>query len=189
MASDVDRDAPLHRPGRDVGLQDLVVFTVIAEEILGEGAVEDVAEFLGHLQIVFDIDTEPLEFVGLVAGADAEHQASIRQRVGGRDFSREPCRVVERQDDDGGAEPNLFGDRGTVRDDHQRRCAEAVIREMVLGKPGDRVAELVSEPGLLRDLGKNFRCLLFGAARPHQIEDAKLHHPLLRFACPQPWPR
>src|SRR4029077_19984210 len=51
---------------------------------------------------------------------------------------------------------------------------------MVLGKPSDRVAELVSEPGLLRDLGKNFRCLLFGVARPHQIEDAKLHHPLLR---------
>ena len=28
---------------------------------------------------------------------------------------------------------------------------------MVLGEPGDRVAELVSESRMLRDLGKNFR--------------------------------
>jgi hypothetical protein len=31
---------------------------------------------------------------------------------------------------------------------------------------------------------------LFGVARPHQIEDAEFHRPLLRFAwLPQPWPR
>ncbi len=53
---------------------------------------------------------------------------------------------------------------------------------MVLGEPGDRVAELVSEPRLLRDLGKNFRRRLFGGARPHQIEDAEFHRSLLRFA-------
>jgi hypothetical protein len=49
-----------------------------------------------HLQIDFDIDAEPLEFVGLVAGADAEHQATVRQRVGGCDLGREPRWVVER---------------------------------------------------------------------------------------------
>ena len=163
-------------------VRDLVVLAVVAEEILGEGTIEDVAEFLGHLQIGFDIDAEPLEFIGLVAGADTEHQAPVRERVGGRNLGGEPRRVVERQDDDRGAEPDFFGNRGAVRNHHQRRRAEAVIREMVLGEPGDRVAELVSEPRLLRDLGKNFRRRLFGGARTHQIEDAEFHRPLLRFA-------
>ncbi len=144
MAGDVDRQRLLHRPGRDVGLRDPVVLAVIAEEVLGKGTVEDVAELFGHLQIGFDIDAEPLEFVGLVAGADAEHQAPVRQRVGSCDLGREPCRVVERQDDDRGAEPDLFGNRGAMRDQHQGRRTEAVIREMVLSEPGDRVAELVS---------------------------------------------
>jgi len=48
------------------------VFAVVAEEILRKSTVEDVAELFGHLQIGLDIDTEPLEFVGLVARADAE---------------------------------------------------------------------------------------------------------------------
>jgi hypothetical protein len=85
---------------------------------VGKGTVEDVAKLFGHLQIGFDIDAEPLEFVRLVAGADAEHQAPIRQRVGGCELSQEPRRVVERQDDDRGAEPDLFGDRGAVRNQH-----------------------------------------------------------------------
>jgi len=33
---------------------------------------------------------------------------------------------------------------------------------MVLGEPGDRVTELVSEPCLLGDLGKNLHCRLCG---------------------------
>ena len=172
----------MHRPSRDMGPRDLIMLAVVAEEIVGKGTVEDVAKLFGHLQIGFDIDAEPLEFVGLVAGADTEHQAPVRERVGGRNLGRKPRRVVERQHDDRGAEPDLLGDRGAVRNHHQRRRAEAVIREMVLGEPGDRVAELVGEPRLLRDLGKNFCRRLLGGARPHQIEDAEFHHPLLRFA-------
>jgi hypothetical protein len=158
------------------------MLTVVAEEILGKGTVEDFAKLFGHLQIGFDIDTEPLEFVGLVAGADAQHQAPVRQRVGGCDLGQQPRRVIERQDYHRGAEPDLFGNRGAVGDQHQGRRAEAVIGEMVLGKPGNRIAELVSEPGLLRDLGKYFCCRLFGVARPHEIEDAKFHRPFLCFA-------
>ena len=54
---------------------------------------------------------------------------------------------------------------------------------MVLGEPGGRVTELVGDPRLLRDLGKNLGCRLFGVPRPHQIEDAEFHRPLLCFAC------
>ena len=94
------------------------MLTVVAEEILGKGTVEDVAKLFGHLQIGSDIDAEPLEFVGLVAGADAEHQAPVRQRVGGCDLGQQSRRVIERQDDDRGAELDLFGNRGAVGDEH-----------------------------------------------------------------------
>ena len=41
----------------------LVVLAVVTEEILREGAVEDATELLCHLQIGFDVDTKPLEFI------------------------------------------------------------------------------------------------------------------------------
>jgi hypothetical protein len=41
---------------------------------------------------------------------------------------------------------------------------------MVLGKPGDRIAELVSAPGLLGHLGENLRRRLCRIARPHQMK-------------------
>ena len=118
MAGDIDRDRFLHGPNRDVGPRDLIMLTVVAEEILGKRTVEDVAEFFGHLQIGFNVDTEPLEFVGLVTGAHAEHQAPVRQRVGGCDLGQEPRRVIKRQDYHRGAEPDLFCNRGAVGDQH-----------------------------------------------------------------------
>src|ERR1700682_3955187 len=56
--------------------------------------------------------------------------------------------------------------------------------ELVLGEPGDRVAELVGQPRLLRDLGKNFGCRFFGVPRPHKIE-LKMPNSIVRSsACP-----
>jgi plasmid stability protein len=39
-------------------------------------------------------------------------------RVGGCDLGQQPRRIVERQDDDRGAESDLFRNRGTVGDQH-----------------------------------------------------------------------
>jgi hypothetical protein len=94
------------------------VLAVVAEKILREGAVEDFTEFFGHLEIGFDIDAEPLEFVGLISGADSEHQSPARQRVGSGNFGRKARRVIERQDNDCSTEPNLLRNRGTMRDEH-----------------------------------------------------------------------
>ena len=175
MAGDVDRQRVLHRAGRDMGFRHLVVLAVVAEELPAEGQVEDVAELVGHFEILGDVDAEPLEFVGLIAGADAEHQSAIRQRVGGGDLGGEPSRVVQGQYHDRGAEPDPFGDRGAMRHHHQWRRAQAIIREMVLGEPGDRVAELVGQPRLLGDFAKHLRRRLVRFARPHQIEDPEIH--------------
>ena len=74
-----------------------VVLALVAEEIPAEGQVEDVAELLGHLEVLLDVDAEPLELVGLIARSDAEHQSAIRQCVGRGDLGGEPRRVVQGQ--------------------------------------------------------------------------------------------
>jgi len=77
-----------------MSVRHLVVLAVVAEEVSAEGQVEDVAELVGHLEIPGDVDAEPLEFVGLITGADPERQSAIRQGVGRGDFGGEPSRVV-----------------------------------------------------------------------------------------------
>jgi hypothetical protein len=57
----------------------LVVLAVVTEEILREGAVEDVTD----LQIGFDVDTKPLEFIGLVWACWSAHSARAADRLGG----------------------------------------------------------------------------------------------------------
>src|SRR5262249_42348296 len=51
--------------------------------------------------------------------------------------------------------------------------------EVVLGEPGDRVAELVGPLRLLGDFTEHLRRRLVALARPHQVEDAEFHVSLL----------
>ena len=55
-------------------------------------------------------------------------------------------------------------------DDHAAAAAGRGIGEMVLGEPGNRITELVSEPGLLGDLGKNLCCRLSGSRDPIRLK-------------------
>ena len=52
MAGDIDRQRLLHRAGRDMSFRHLVVLAVVAEEIPAERQVEDLAELLGHFEIL-----------------------------------------------------------------------------------------------------------------------------------------
>jgi hypothetical protein len=54
---------------------------------------------------------------------------------------------------------------------------------MVLGEPGDRVAELVGQPCLLGHFAKYLRRRLVRFARPHQVEDPELHRLISTSAC------
>ena len=96
------------------------MLALVAEKILVQREIEDLGKFLGHFEVLFEIDAEPVEFIGLIAGADAEHQPAVRQRVGGGHLGGEPRRVVERQHHDRGAEPDVLCDRGAMRHHHQR---------------------------------------------------------------------
>jgi hypothetical protein len=140
------------------------------------------SQLLGHLEILRDVGAEPLELVGLVAGSDAEHQPAVRQCIGRGDLGGEARGVVQRQHHHRSTQPDPTGDRGAVRHHHQGRCTQAVVREVVLGEPGDRIAELVGHPRLLGDLAKHLRGRLVDLPRPHQIEDAELHRLILQSA-------
>src|SRR5439155_389451 len=84
---------------------------------------------------------------------------------------------------DSRAEPDPPGDRGAMRHHHQWRRTQAVVREVMLGEPGDRVAELVGHLRLLGDLAEHLRGRLARLARPHQIEYPELH----RLASGREW--
>ncbi len=68
-----------------------------------------------------------------------------------------------------------------MRHHHQGRRTQAIIREVVLGEPGDRVTERVGQPRLLGDFAKHLRRRL-RFARPHQIEDPEIHRLILHFS-------
>jgi hypothetical protein len=96
------------------------MLALVAEEILCQTERDDVEDLLGHRHAVGEIEPEALELVGLVTRADAERQAAVTQRVRSRDVGEQTRRVVERQHDHCGAEPNALGNRGAVRDQLQR---------------------------------------------------------------------
>ena len=181
MTGDVDRQRLLHRPRRDVRFRHAVVLAVVAEEIPAESEVEDVAELVRHLEVLLEIDAEALEFVGLVTGADPEHEPPVRQGVGRGNLGEQARRVVQRHDDHGGAEPDLLRHRRAVRHHQQGRCAQAVVREMMLGEPRDRIPQLVGQLRLLGDLAEYLRRRRTRIARAHQVENAEFHNLNPRF--------
>ena len=106
---------PADRSGADVGRRHRVVRAVVAERLRRERGVQHVEELLEHRARLGEVDAEPFELVGLVARADAEHEAAAGETVDHPDLREHPGRLVERGDDDGGCEPHPFGDRGAVR--------------------------------------------------------------------------
>src|SRR3954464_11278347 len=96
MASNVERQRLLYRSGRDMRLGHLIVLAIVGEKIAVQREIKDLAELLGHFEVLLEIDTETFKFVGLVTGTDSEHQPTIRKRVGHRDFGGESSRIVQR---------------------------------------------------------------------------------------------
>jgi hypothetical protein len=68
-----------------------------------------------------------------------------------------------------------------VRDHHERRRAEAVVRDVALGEPGGRVAQVIGPPRVLGDFPDPLRGRRVRLARPYQVEDPEI-------PCPRPFP-
>jgi hypothetical protein len=88
-------------------------------------------------------DAEAGEFVSPIALADPEIEPAIRQQVEGRGLLGDQDRVVPRQHDDRGAEPDALGTRRQIGEQAHRRRDLAKTGEMVLDEKDARKTELL----------------------------------------------
>ena len=144
-----------------------------------QALLDDVPDLEHALDLVVEVEAEALELVALIARAQADHRPALAQVVQEGDLLGEANRVVERRHDDRGAEPDALGDRREVGGHHQRRGADAVVGEVVLGEPGHVEAHVVGEAhhvgGVAHDLERGLTALAHG----HQIEQSELHRALV----------
>ena len=83
------------------------------------------------------VEAEGQEGLGRGAGAEAEFEPPARQQIEHRGILGDADRVLHRQDDDAGAEPDPRRARGDEAEERQRRGQSPFVAvEMVLGDPG-----------------------------------------------------
>src|SRR5690606_25725110 len=87
---------------------------------------------------------EECEFRYPVACSDAEVEPTPGDQVDRRALLGQFCRVVQRGDDDRGAEPDALGAGGDRRGERQRLAEVVVVEEVMFGEPGRTRAEPVS---------------------------------------------
>ena len=105
---------------------------------------------------VREVLAEAFEFVGLIAAADAQHEAGAAgEAVHHADFGEEARRLVERRDHHRRGEADALGFAGAARRHEQRRRADTVIGEVVFGEPCGREPQPVGVFHLLDMLAEH----------------------------------
>ena len=126
----------LHGLGQDLhGFADLPELAVVGDLLLGPGADDDVEALVVHPAAVLHRQVEAEELVRLVGAPGAEQQPPARQHVDQGEIRRRAQRVVERNDDDRGADLDPARPRGDGCGVNLGRGDDAVVREQVLGEP------------------------------------------------------
>ena len=131
----------------DRGRRLAIVRALVLEHLPGQAELDHVEHLEHPFPALLDVDSEALELEVLVAVADTEVEPAARERVGEPDLAEQPRRCMQGRDDHRGSEPDPLGHRRGVRHHHQRRRAQAVVREVVLGEPRP------PEPQRLRNFG------------------------------------
>ena len=171
----------LHRMRQQlVGLLDgaLVVRAVMVPAVAMERLEHQADRFLDDVAAVLEIAAQPLELVRPVARADAEPHAAVRENVDERRVLDDADRVVERQGDDGGADPDAAGLGREVGHVGEAVRHDAVAgREMVLGDPRRVVAQPLGLQHLVGRAGMDVavRIGLFLGVRVRREKDAEFH--------------
>ena len=162
----------LHRLRIDAGLAEIVIFAVIAERFALEGQQQNIDGLVEPRPAFAEVKAQPFELVGLIAAPQPDIQPAARQQIGGGDLLRHNQGVMQRQHDDGGANPDALGLARQMRRIHQRAREIAIGREMVLRAPDAAEAQLVRR---LRDLDAALENLLWraGAGGLQQQERAE----------------
>jgi hypothetical protein len=94
------------------------------------------------------VDAESGELGRCVSLADRKHQAAAGDQVDHGGVLGDAKRVVQRQDQDVGADADVAGTGGDGGGRHERRGQHPVVCEVVLGQPHHVVAEPVGFSGL-----------------------------------------
>ena len=178
---DPERNGLLQRPGKDRGGRNAIAFALVAELRLVQRQAENVERLGVALRRALHVDAESFELIFLVAPANADFEPAAAEQVDGGEFFGHDQRMMQRQGNDGGAEPDPVGAGGQVRQQQQRPRRVAVVQEMMLGDPELGKAELF---GGLRDLDRppvDFGRRTRGG-RLHQEKYAEVH---VRRSIPQ----
>ena len=141
----------------------------MTERFSRPGKLDDVELFVEDLVTFFDVDTEAIELVSLVAAADAPFDSAFRKNVEHGDFFCDPERMHEGKDGDRGADLDRARARGEVRGGQMNCGTDAVTREVMFGEPRAVVALGLGARELLEFVVKDFAlAAVFGPL--HQAE-------------------
>ena len=100
---------------------------------------------------VASVDAEALELLDLVAKADAEIEPAVGEDVDGGGVLGDADGVVQREEQDPGADPDSCGQASNCGGDGQDGGRVAVVDEVVLGDPDVVVAELLGVDDFVED--------------------------------------
>ena len=115
----------------------------MGDERVFQRRIEKIERFLIAFACLGDIEPEPRQFVRDTRGA-ADFQPPAGQMIEHADFLDDPPRLVERQHDPHGAEPQPFRALGDCRDQQVRR--RAVGRHGMMFAEKDALETLVFRP-------------------------------------------
>ena len=131
------------RAHRELGARDAVELAGILHHAAGQALFQNVPGLQHLLVAVVRVDAETVEFIRLIAAAQAQYEPASRQQVGEGGLLHQPQRLVERQGQYGRPEADMGGLRRAMGHHHEGGRADRMVGEVMLREPGDVEAEIL----------------------------------------------
>ncbi len=172
-AADPDRRAGLAcrllgGRGRHDDVVEAEVLALVGEPLAAPGQLEDLDGLVGTRATLALGHAEHGEFVRLVAGREPDVEAAAGQLVDHGQVLGQPQRVVQRGQQDRGAEAGRGGSHRQRAQRGAQRRQVALLAEVVLGQPDRGEAELFGAGGLVQGLPVQLRP---GPAPPGRVAE------------------
>ena len=145
--------------GQNPDIVDVGEIAVVGKCLLGPCLDDDVDGLLEAVAAGVDIDANAFKLLALVAGADTKIEPTATDDVQHRDFFCHQNRIVQGQDNYGGADAYVGGSPGYGAQEGPDSREQAMTREAVLAQPGFVDAGLIRECDLLQSV---VQCLFLG---------------------------
>ena len=115
------------------------------EALAGPRAAQDLHGIHRPRQALGERDAEHAELLGTPGDAEAERQPALAELVDDGRVLGQPQGIVQRRQDDAGAQPDPIGGRGEGRQHRQQRGQVSVRGAVVLAHPGGVEAQRLGE--------------------------------------------